>query len=278
MEFIEQDLDILPPKVEDGNIKYKQDLDKRLPNCHRGLCGLLLGVPGCGKTCLLLNFFGRFLKYYYENIYFVAASKDPTLQSLFDFYGPPEPECNDRIINNIIQSQYDQDEDDDTQFPRTNAALIIDDALAMKQFNSRKSTSLSRMASNYRHILRGHLPHQKDGDKFKTHGGGGLLLISTQRYGSTIPTSFKSCCNLIIVGKLANRQEFEAIIDDYGDRVGGQEALREMINMCNNIPFGFLSIYLDGDLDPETTGPVVYLNMKDKLYPTERFPQKNIQI
>lgn len=278
MKLKKQDLEILPPKSDSGDIKYKQELDPRLPNVHRGICGLLLGVPGCGKTCLLLNILGRFLKYYYEKIHFVAASKDPTLQPLYDFYGEPHPECTDTVVKNVIESQYDQDEDDETQYPRTNAALIIDDALAMKSFNSRKATNLSRMASNYRHILRGHLPHQEDGKKYKTHGGGGMLLISTQRYASTIPTSFKSCCNTIIVGKLANKKEFEELIKDYGDRVGGEDQLKEMLNYVHQDPFGFLCIYLDGDLDPESTGAVVYKNMNEKLYPTERWPKKLIEL
>jgi hypothetical protein len=148
----------------------------------------------------------------------------------------------------------------------------------MKSFNSRKSTNLSRLASNYRHILRGHLPHQIDGDNYKTHGGGGMLLLSTQRYGSTIPTSFKSCCNVIMVGRLANKKEFEEIINDYGDRCGGPDSLREMINICMAEPYSFLNIYLDGDNDPETTGCVVYKNMDVKLFPTDRFPETAYKI
>jgi len=278
MELKTQDLSILPPKSDSGNIKYKMELDPRMMRVDRGICGLILGVPGSGKTVFLLNLFGRFLKYYYEKIHFVAASKDPTLQPLFSYYGQPKAECSDAVVHNIIQSQYDQDDDDETQYPRTNACLVIDDALAMKSFNSRKSTNLSRLASNYRHILRGHLPHQIDGDNYKTHGGGGMLLLSTQRYGSTIPTSFKSCCNVIMVGRLANKKEFEEIINDYGDRCGGPDSLREMINICMAEPYSFLNIYLDGDNDPETTGCVVYKNMDVKLFPTDRFPETAYKI
>ena len=278
MDLKSQDLEILPPKTMQGKIKYKQELDPRLMNTRRGICGLLLGVPGCGKTVLLLNILGRFLKYYYERIIFVCASKDPTMQALYDFYGEPHKECSDAVIQNVIQSQYDMDEDEDTQFPRTNCALIIDDALAMKAFNSRKSTALSRLVSNYRHILRGHLPHQEEGKDYKTFGGGGMLLLSTQRYGSTIPTSFKSCCNTIIIGKLANKKEFEEILNDYGDRFGGVDQLRAMLNLVLEEPYSFLCLYLDGDLDPESFGPVAYKNMNEKLYPTERFPKKTFQI
>lgn len=278
MESKTQDLEILPPKSDSGNIKYKQDLDPRLPNVHRGICALALGVPGSGKTCLLLNILGRFLKYYYENIHFIVASKDPTMQPLFDFYGEPHKECTDTVIQNIIDSQYAQDEDEDTQYPRTNCAIIIDDALSMSSFNSRKSSKLSRLAGNFRHLLRGHLPHKEEGKDYLTSGGGGMLLLSTQRYGSTIPTSFKSCLNTLFIGRLANKKEFEEIINDYGDRVGGCDALREMINYTMQERYSFLCIYLDSDMDPETTCAVVYKNMNEKLHPTERWPEKPYQI
>ena len=278
MEYKDMDLSMLPPKSDEGEIKYKQDLDPRLPNVNKGLMILLLGIPGAGKSVLILNILGRFLKYYYENIHFITPSPDKTLQPLFDYYGPPHKDCNNNIIEGIISSQLDQDDDDITDYPRSNACVVIDDALAMKNFNSRKMNSIARFVSNYRHILRGHLPHQEEGKKHKTHGGGGMLLISTQRYSSTIPTSMKSCANTILVGKMANKSDYKNLIDDYGERCGGEEQLRNMINECLEEQYGFCCIYLDGDLDPETHGCVVYKNMSEKLYPTERYPEKPMQI
>ena len=148
----------------------------------------------------------------------------------------------------------------------------------MRSFNSRKSTSLSRMASNYRHILRGHLPHKVEGKKKLQHGGGGMLILSTQKYSSTIPTSFKACCNTIIIGKLSNKQEYYQLIKDYCETFGGEDVFKAMINYTFKDDYAFLCLYCDGDLDPDTKGPVAYKNMSEKLFPTERFPAKEFQL
>ena len=270
---------ILLLKTDEGTIKYKQELDPKSPCLDSGICSLIIGVPRCGKSLLILNMFTRFWKYYYENIFIISPSRDPTFNALYEYYGKPSANCSDSVIDNIIKFQYSMDQDEKTSFPRTNACIIVDDCLAIPSFNSRKMNSFSRLASNYRHVLRGHLPYAKEGQTIKQHGGGGAIFLSTQRYSSTIPQSYKSCCNVIIIGKLANRTEYENIINDYGGRVGGPENLRNMLNFCIETPYSFCCLYLDGDNDPETKGQTkVYKNMSELLYPTPRFPGENTKL
>jgi len=276
------DMDSRPLLQDNTPIKYKRPLDKRMFNIERGVVLLLIGAPGVGKTYKLLELFSResHLRYYFEKIHFFCASPDKTLSALFNYYGEPISDISDSSINQIIQNQLDEDEDEVTGYPRTNCCIVVDDALSMNSFKSRNDTAISKLAGNFRHILRGHLPYKVgEKDNFLTHGGGGMLVISSQRYESSIPRNVRACASTIFIGRMANKEENYSIIKEFDSMFG--DHMREMLNYALKDRYSFLALYITGDLDPESGGqPVAYKwgETVEKLYPSERFPEKKYEL
>ena len=269
------DLTIQPPKKGDGVVKMKRQVDKRLFNCERGCLMLLIGLPGAGKSTCILNLLAgeNFMKYYYDVVHFVGATIefDPTLKPLTDFYGNCHNDCSDIVINDIIQQQLDQDPEE-----RTNCALIIDDALSLPSFSSRKDTALSRLMGIHRHVLRGFLPTE---DNNHTSGGGGLCIISSQRIWGSTPTNARSCADAICIGRTANEEQLHRTIKEYAGMYGGYEQLRNMFLYCfQGEDHGFICLYLASDMDPEHSGPVAYKNWNELIFPTPRFPEQEITL
>ena len=267
------DLTVLPPAKDSFKTNNKMELNKNLPNFHNGILMLLIGQPGAGKTVVILNLLGRFLKHYYEEIHFIggALKYDKTLKPLIDYYGNQYDSCSDRVINNIIKQRLELNDDEN----KGNACIVIDDLMAMSDFNSKSSSSLARLASIYRHVLAGAKPTKKN-PKIKKSGG--MLLVSNQRLFSSIPRNLRACANVILLGKIANAEEYGEIIKEYSLTFGGKDTLTAMIEMSNSGKYNFLCMYLNGILDENDDGPCVYLNFSQKIFPSERFPRKEINI
>ena len=212
------DLTVLPPAKDSFKTNNKMELNKNLPNFHNGILMLLIGQPGAGKTVVILNLLGRFLKHYYEEIHFIggALKYDKTLKPLIDYYGNQYDSCSDRVINNIIKQRLELNDDEN----KGNACIVIDDLMAMSDFNSKSSSSLARLASIYRHVLAGAKPTKKN-PKIKKSGG--MLLVSNQRLFSSIPRNLRACANVILLGKIANAEEYGEIIKEYSLTFGGKE-------------------------------------------------------
>jgi len=271
--FTTQDLTVLPPAKDKFNVKVKMKLDKRLFKAHKGVLALLIGQPASGKTTVILNLLGNFLKFYYENVHFIgpAFEHDPTLKELTQYYGNLHTSMANGVINGIIKQQSEMDLTE-----KTNCAIIIDDLMAQADFKSTNQTALGKLCSIHRHVLGGAIPTEDDPDIPKS---GGLLLISNQRLFSSIPRNARACADVIILGKVANREEYGMFIKEYGLTFGGNDQLQEMINYTQSTPYSFLCLYLFGDLDPETGNePVAYKNFSEKLYPSERWPAKELKI
>jgi len=136
----DSDLTIKMPRKGEGKIVMKRPVDKRLFNVERGCLMLLIGLPGAGKSTCILNLLGNsnYLRFFYDTVHFIGATIefDPTLKPLTDFYGNCHNDCNDGVINDIIQSQLEQDEEE-----RTNCCIVIDDALSLPGFSSKKDTA-----------------------------------------------------------------------------------------------------------------------------------------
>ncbi len=226
------------------------------------------------STCILNLLAGEnFLKYYYDVIHFIGATIefDPTLKPLTEFYGNCHSDCSDSIIQGIMNSQLEQDPEE-----RTNCAIIIDDALSLPSFKSRKDTTLSRLFGIHRHVTRGFLPTKENG--FKS-GGGGLIILSTQRLWGSTPPNSRACADAIIIGRTANEEQLGRTAKEYGGMFGGEQQLREMIQYCfKNEDHGFLCLYIAGDMDPESRGPVAYKSWSEKIFPTKRFPAREINL
>ena len=103
---MDENLNILAPFKDSFKVKYKKELHKNLPDFHSGVLMLLIGQPGAGKTTIILNILGRFLKYYFEEVHFIGAAfkYDQTLMPLISYYGNCHESCSDTVFNNIIQN------------------------------------------------------------------------------------------------------------------------------------------------------------------------------
>ena len=267
------DLLILPPAKDNFKMEYKMELNENLPDFHKGVLLLLIGQPGAGKTVVILNLLGRFLKHYYEEIHFIggALKYDPTLKPLIDFYGNQNDSCSDRVFNNIIKKRLEMNDDAN----KGNACIVVDDLMSLSDFNSRSSSAMSKLASVYRHVLGGANP-TKEHPNIKRSGG--LLLVSNQRLFSSIPRNLRACANVIILGKIANAEEMNEIISEYSLTFGGKKALEAMIQMSNDGKYNFLCLYLNGVPNENIEGPCIFLNFNKLIFPSARFPRKTIDI
>jgi energy-coupling factor transporter ATP-binding protein EcfA2 len=272
-EDYNDDLHILPPVKDSFNEKVKMKLNQNLPDFHKGVLVLLVGQPGAGKTTVILNLLGRFLKYYYDEIHFIGSAfkYDKTLKPLIEYYGNQYDSCSDSIFNGIMN--YRQEMADDPT--KGNCAVIVDDLMSMPDFNSKSSTAMARLASIYRHVLGGANPTKDEPNIPKS---GGLYLVSNQRLFSSIPRNLRACANVIILGKIANSEEYNEIIKEYALTFGGKKALQEMIKINNSKKYNFLCMYLNGVPNPKIEGPCVFLNFNKLLFPTKRFPNKSFNL
>ena len=267
------DLTVLPPAKDSFKTNNKMELNKNLPDFHQGQLMLLIGQPAAGKTVLILNLLGRFLKHYYEEIHFIggAFKYDNTLKPLIDYYGNQSDSCSDRVFNNIIKQRLEMNDDEN----KGNCAVVVDDLMSLPDFNSRSSSAMARLASIYRHVLGGAKATKKN-PKIKKSGG--LYLVSNQRLFSSVPRNLRACASTILLGKIANAEEYNEIINEYSLTFGGKKALTEMIQISNSGKYNFLCMYMNGVMNPEIEGPCVFLNFNELLYPSTRFPKVNHQI
>jgi hypothetical protein len=260
--FQDFDLTILPPKEVKEIKDFKRPLDPRLPRVEKGCLMILCAMPNSGKSVVILNLLSNsnLLRGYYDNAFFFGPSMniDETLEPLIEYYGNCSTTCTDEEIQEIIDFQEEMPKDE-----KTNSAIIIDDALALKNMNKRGSR-LARLCSNYRHIL-----------GTKTGNGGGLLLISTQRMYGELPTSIRACANCIVIGALSNKSELKRFIEEYDGLFSYH--LMAMINQVLSNKYHFLCLYLNGDMNGNS-GPVAYDTFNELLYPTEKFPKKEYKL
>tara|TARA_R110000782_G_C14490908_1_gene377302 strand:- start:77 stop:532 length:456 start_codon:yes stop_codon:yes gene_type:complete len=147
--------------------------------------------------------------------------------------------------------------------------------MSLPDFNSRSSSAMARLASIYRHVLGGAKATKKN-PKIKKSGG--LYLVSNQRLFSSVPRNLRACASTILLGKIANAEEYNEIINEYSLTFGGKKALTQMIQLSNSGKYNFLCMYMNGVMNPEIEGPCVFLNFNELLYPSTRFPKVNHQI
>ena len=267
------DLIVLPPAKDNFKTNNKMELNENLPDFHQGQLMIIVGQPAAGKTVVILNLLGRFLKHYYEEIYFIggAFKYDMTLLPLIDYYGNQSDSCSDAVFNNIIKQRLEMNDDPN----KGNCAVVVDDLMSLPDFNSRSSSAMARLASIYRHVLGGAKPSKEHPNIKKS---GGLYLISNQRLFSSVPRNLRACASTILLGKIANAEEYNEIINEYSLTFGGKKALTQMIQISNSGKYNFLCMYMNGVMNPKIEGPCVFLNFSQLLYPSARFPKVNHQI
>jgi hypothetical protein len=255
------DLTILPLKENDQKKRLNRDVDDRLPNVDNGICVLLLAPPRQGKSLLITNMLAssQFLKHYFSNVYLIGGTikNDKSLRPLVKMYESTTFDyLDDNLVKSILeyQNQFEEDE-------KSNMAIVVDDCIALPQFQNRNS-SIARLSSNYRHILRG-------------RNGGGMLLFSSQKLTS-IPTTIRSCANVIILGRTTNIAQRKLLIDEYADSFGGQEYFNSMMNHTFKDKYSFLCLYIDGN--NLISEPCAYKNFTELLYPNNKIKHEDVSM
>lgn len=254
------DLTIRPPKKKNNAIKYNRPIDPRLP-CSGGKPCLMLfiGIPRSGKTTTLLNYLGssQFTRGLYDRLIFIGASikSDPTLKKLIEHYGEENSYdyLNDDLLHTIMNYQMQQPDDE-----KRSLGIIIDDALSLPNFE--KKGVLTRLAGNHRHLLKG-------------VRGPGTLIISTQKFIGSVPTSLRICANCFIIFKISGEQR-DKIIENFQGQFGGKKQFTAIMNYCLNKKYNCMCVYIDGNSIIED--PCIYKNWSELVYPTARFPEKNV--
>ena len=268
------DLIVLPPAKDSFNRKNKMKLHPYLPNFHTGQLILLCAAPAQGKSVLLLNLLGNknFLRYYYDEVHMCGSAfqYDTTLAPIIDYYGNCYDDCSDSVINSIIKSRLEQDQE-----TKGNCCIVIDDLMSMPSFNSTNRTALSKLSSIYRHVLGGALPTANNPE---IPISGGLLIVSNQRLFQSIPRNLRSCASTILLGRVMNKEEYGKIISEYGMMFGGEKQFKNIMQECHEEKYGFMCIYLQGVLDENIEGPAIFKNFNQLMYPSQKYPKKNYQI
>ena len=246
----EFDLSILPLRSEKKIRKNRRKIDPRLWDCDRGQCCMLIAPPASGKTTLILNWFlgEEWFKGYYEELVVISPTmkNDATAKHLIENH-PTYDYLDDHLINSIIK--YRAKQEDET---KKNLAIIVDDAPALAGF--KPGCRLDMLASNYRHIL-------KSGDGAL----GGLLLVSSQKIRK-VPSLYRACASVVIVGKLNNEKELETLIDEYSGIFEGKKRFLECYNETfREGRFNFMVMYITGN--KVVREPCIYKNFTEQLFP-----------
>jgi len=249
------DLTILPVRHETKKIRTKRPIDPRLPLVDEGVNMIVCSPPRTGKSNLIANWLynSQICKGYWDLVYLIGASVkvDKTLRQLTKIYESTTFDYfNDELINRIVKYQLSFEPEE-----RPNAIIIIDDALALPNF-SKQISALSRLTSNYRHILGG-------------AEGGGALMYASQKITS-FPTSLRACANVIILGKNSNIAQRKIASDEWGDTFGGQDQFLKMFDYCTADKYNFMCLYVDGN--SLYSHPCAYKNFDELVFPTQMFP------
>ena len=272
-----KELIVKPPikdKYDNGN---KFELNKNLPDFHSSQLILLVASPGNGKSTIILNLLGAWLtkngQSYFGEGHFIgpAFRYDPTLAPLLDFFGNQHDDCSDRVINNIVKHRLENADDAE----QDNCFIVIDDLMALPNFSSRASSSLSRLSSIYRHVLSSAKPNDENPNLKKS---GGMLLVSNQRLFSSIPRNLRSTASCILLGRVNNKEEYGKICDEYNLMFGGKKQFTQMMQECHNEKYGFMCIYINGCMRDDVDGPCIFKNFNELLYPSIRYPKKTYSI
>ena len=144
----------LEVKSVDKQISYS---NSPLPiNCH--FVWLIVGMKGTGKSTIILNVLkNKHSPYYkyFDNIYLVSstAKRDKKFDSLINELEEEDKyytECNDEILNEIIDKIQEYNDNSDTN--DIHNLLILDDCVHNLPSSTQKNSALNRIITQCRHL------------------------------------------------------------------------------------------------------------------------------
>lgn len=194
METKNNKLKILPPKKK----SEKSEFEHLHPHLLRPpFSTILLAPTASGKSTQILNYLESpfFYKDIFESVYFISPTirYDKTLKAIYDndeyikIEEDEELENLDTILEDIIESQKEQDEDE-----RKHILIVIDDAIQYLK----KSKVLNYLLTKNRH--------------WKIS-----VLLSVQSWRA-VPLRARSNCSSVVVSHLYNKKEYDALFDELG--------------------------------------------------------------
>ena len=234
------ELEILPIKPPEITKKMRT-IHPNLPDVSRGvllvnIAPILGGKSTKASNLLLRNsmFYGCFPD---NNVTIISPtiSHDQSGRFLYKLY---KDNCfsnyTDRIIKGVIDYQTSHEDGKKPAF-----CLYADDTIGEI---SKYGNSFNNFCSKFRHYS----------------DEGSLVMINSQKFREVSPI-IRANANVYFLGKIYNRKERGAILEELADSFGGSKIFEQKWNEATADPYGFLYVNLSrGEL---------FKNLTTKIYP-----------
>ncbi len=223
---------ILKVKDREG-VKYKP-LHPHLPQpCA---CVLHCSPVKTGKSTIISNLLlsdDMYGQDYFDKVKIISntINSDDTSRFLKDAFDI-EDHYEDRMIDDIIQSQNQYDKED-----MPSLALICDDLLG----SIKREGRVNHFASRFRHV------------------NCQLLYFSSQNFRKVNNVVRQNATNVIIGSPFPNAKELDKIAEEYGDLFGGADNLLKIYKIATPNRYDFLH------LDLQENPPIAYHNFEKKI-------------
>jgi len=253
---MDKNLDILPIQPIENEKSQKKKLHPNLPNIYKGQLLIVAAPIRSGKSVmwnnLLLN--PNFYADCFQDAYIISNTifNDSTSRFAAEKWRNSCHEMySDDIISNIITNQKrKKGTEGDTSF-----ALILDDICGDLNKHGRRGGKAIHFATRFRHSV--------------NRGDACLMLYSNQKYNDISTIIRNNATGMLISGNIKSKKELQTIKDDIADTFGGSSEFDKMFARAQEKPYSWLYFRLD------STPPEVYLDFKEKLYPTNYLKPKN---
>lgn len=149
---------------------------------------IINGIPGSGKTNLLLNLLtkkGKFFNKKFDRVYIFS----PSLKTVTRTINLPEERIFDTFDLEVLQMIIDIENAE-----KNKILLVFDDMIANMKKNQKE---MLKLIYNRRHI------------------GGGVSIIITSQVFNKIPAEIRKVATLLFMYKTTNKQEKESIFNDF---------------------------------------------------------------
>lgn len=203
------------PKVGGTKVSNDEPLDVKAPLPSWNYASIVVGVPGSGKTSLVLALIKKYYKKKYDRIYFFSGS----LQTIPETF--LEKLNDDRIFTSLEPlGEIVKDLKEDEEKPKT---LIVIDDLVKDVLEYQKE--VMNLLYNRRHI-----------------GGGVSVYLITQKL-TKIPLSIRAGFDTIYFFSMNNKKELNSLYEDFItdlDRKEFDELIRYINDKKEKHPFLFI--------------------------------------
>lgn len=224
------ELKILPLKPLEEQNKLKREIHPTLPDISKGILCVSIGPIKNGKTVrasnLLLNpnfYYGCFEP---ENMTIISPTIKQDVSARF-LYQKYKDNCytgfDPKIIKGLVnrQSMYPQGQ-------RPSYCLYCDDIVGEINKLGGKGKEFNHFCTRFRHYT----------------NEGCLVMINSQKFREISPI-LRANANVYFIGKVYNRKEREAIIEELADSFGGRAIFEKAWDEATSEPYSFLYANLD---------------------------------